>query len=476
MSAVGTRRTLRSPEELKAANWHLFRAGGLSLFFDARTLSLNILDEVARRVAELYGLMSSDDIIGRLSPMYPLSDVESAIAEIEDLVSSGLVSDFRQDDRALFPIEFIPDEKASLPVKALCLNVAHDCNLRCRYCFASSGDFGGSRKLMPANVARQAIDFLLKSSGPRAHCEVDFFGGEPLVNWPVVVDAVRYGYQRSAEYSKALKFTVTTNATLLDDEKIEFIRSNNMDIVLSLDGRPETNDRMRIFADKRPSYEVVSRNIRRYLEHKGDGIYYVRGTYTSYNLDFAADVMHLADLGARSVSVEPVVAGPDEPYSIREEHLPRIYEEYDKLALQYVDRARNGRGFSFFHFNVDLDHGPCIAKRFSGCGAGIEYLAVTPEGDIYPCHQFVGKQDYRLGNVWDGILHPEISRQFAGAHIYTKNGCANCWARFLCGGGCHANAVERGGDILSPDNIACAIMRKRLETALFVKAALSSPQ
>ncbi|HHY46888.1 MAG TPA: radical SAM protein, partial [Firmicutes bacterium] len=302
--------------QLKAANWHLFREGGLFLLFDARILSLHVLDRAAWAVAHAYGYQEKAEIISGLAASFPGHEVMSSLHELETLMSRGVITDFRRHDREVLPADLIPGQKPLMPVKALCLNVAHDCNLRCRYCFASSGNFGGGPKLMSGEVARRSIDFLLDVSGRRKHCEVDFFGGEPLVNWPVVRDTVLYGLEKAGALGKTVKFTITTNATLLDDEKIEFIKRYNMDIVLSLDGRPEVNDRMRTFADGRPTYDTVSRNIRRYIEQKGDEAYYVRGTYTRYNLDFAADVMHLADLGAKSISVEPVVASPEEPYSI----------------------------------------------------------------------------------------------------------------------------------------------------------------
>ena len=342
------------------------------------------------------------------------------------------------------------------------------CNLRCGYCFAGSGNFGGDRSVMSAEVGRQAIDFLIAHSGARINSEIDFFGGEPLLNFSVVKEIVAYGKQQAALQGKKFKFTLTTNAVLLDESVIAYLNENNISVVLSLDGRPQVHDRMRPDCGGGGSYAQVRPRISRLVESRNNEGYYVRGTYTKLNPDFDADVLHMADLGYRQLSVEPVV-GNGEDYAFTAEDLPALYAAYDRLTEAYLSRKREGRPFNFFHFNVDINHGPCVAKRLSGCGAGHEYFAVTPAGDLYPCHQFVGREEFKMGDVWQGMVKKDLSLKFRRNHIFNKEECSGCWARYYCSGGCHANAQAFHNDITKPYQLGCELQKYRLECALYIQ-------
>ena len=358
-------------------------------------------------------------------------------------------------------------------VKALCLHVAHTCNLSCKYCFAEEGEYHGQRVVMPLEVGKQALDFLVANSGSRRNLEVDFFGGEPLMNWQVVQELVSYGRSLEEKNGKKFRFTMTTNGVLLDEEKMEYLNREMSNVVLSIDGRPEVHDFMRPFPSGAGSYDKILPKFQEFAKRRGEKDYYVRGTFTRHNLDFSKDVLHLADLGFRQISMEPVVAPEDAEYAIRQEDLPVIYEEYDTLARQMIEREKEGRGFQFFHFMVDLSGGPCVYKRLSGCGSGTEYLAVTPWGDLYPCHQFVGEEAFQMGTVFDGIQKPEISQRFAACNVYTKPACRECFARFYCSGGCAANSYHFHKDMEQVYEIGCALERKRIECAILLKAALA---
>ncbi len=347
-------------------------------------------------------------------------------------------------------------------LKALCLHLAHDCQLRCVYCFAGGGAFGGDKSLMSPEVGRAAIDFLCSSSGDKDHLEADFFGGEPLLNKELLFELVLYGEEKAASLGKKIHFTLTTNTLELNREILEFLRRHQMGLVLSLDGRETVNDRMR----GKGSYQRIIPRILEVVRDFPEINYYVRGTYTRYNLDFSEDVKHFYDLGMRSISVEPVACNPKLPYSIREEDLPQIYEEYDRLAVFFLEALEKGDPFRFFHFVVELEKGPCLPKRLLGCGAGFDYLAVTPKGELYPCHQFVGEEPFKLGDVFTGIKTPETRETFGRARLYQKEGCSDCWVRYYCSGGCHAHAYFANGDILKPDHLACKLLRKRMECAL----------
>lgn len=364
-------------------------------------------------------------------------------------------------------------EKRQTVVKALCLHIAHDCNLACKYCFAEEGEYHGRRALMSFEVGKKALDFLVANSGNRVNLEVDFFGGEPLMNWDVVKQLVAYGRSLEKPNNKKFRFTLTTNGVLLNDEVMEFVNKEMSNVVLSLDGRKEVNDRMRPFRTGKGSYDLIVPKFQKLAESRNQTNYYIRGTFTRNNLDFSEDVKHFADLGFKQMSIEPVVGPEEDPYSIREQDLPQIMEEYDKLALEYIDRYKKGNGFNFFHFMIDLTQGPCVYKRLSGCGSGTEYLAVTPWGDFYPCHQFVGNEDFLMGNVDEGITKPEIVKEFGNCNVYSKEKCKNCFAKFYCSGGCAANSYNFHGTINDAYDIGCEMQRKRVECSIMIKAALA---
>ena len=397
---------------------------------------------------------------------YSAEEIGEAVEEILELEASGAL--FAKDIYEDYVFDF---KKRQTVVKALCLHIAHDCNLACKYCFAEEGEYHGRRALMSLEVGKKALDFLVANSGNRVNLEVDFFGGEPLMNWQVVKDLVAYGRSLEEPNNKKFRFTLTTNGVLLDDEVMEFANKEMANIVLSIDGRKEINDRMRPFRGGQGSYDVIVPKFRKVAESRGQERYYVRGTFTRNNLDFSRDVLHLADLGFRQISVEPVVAGPEDDYAIREEDLPALREEYDRLAAEMIKRKKEGEGFNFFHFMIDLEGGPCVAKRLSGCGSGTEYLAVTPWGDLYPCHQFVGNEDFLMGNVEEGVLRTDIRDVFKGCNVYAKEKCRKCFAKFYCSGGCAANAYNFHGNINEAYDVGCELERKRVECAIMLKVA-----
>ena len=358
-------------------------------------------------------------------------------------------------------------------VKALCLHIAHDCNLACKYCFAEEGEYHGRRAMMSYEVGKKALDFLVANSGNRVNLEVDFFGGEPLMNWQVVKDLVAYGRSLEKPHNKKFRFTLTTNGVLLNEEVQEFLNKEMSNVVLSIDGREEVHDHMRPFRGGQGSYAEIVPKFQRLAESRNQMNYYVRGTFTHNNLDFASDVLHLADLGFKQISVEPVVGDENEPYALKEEDIPGLLEEYDRLAAQLVERTKEGRGVNFFHFMVDLEGGPCVAKRLTGCGSGTEYLAVTPWGDLYPCHQFVGKDEFLLGNVEEGVLRKDLVQEFKSCNVYAKENCKKCFAKVYCSGGCAANSYNFHSHINDTYDLGCVLQKKRIECAIMMKAALS---
>lgn len=445
---------------------HQFEIWGTKMVLDVNSGSVFEVDDLMYDVLGIYEKLSPDDIVARLREKYAESEIREAIGEIDLLKSQGILFSGADLDQAL---ESLNQKKY---VKALCLNVAHDCNLRCRYCFASKGHYDGMPQLMSEEVGKKALDFLLQNSGELKNLEIDFFGGEPLMAFDTIKSVVSYGRSLEEKYGKKFHFTVTTNCLLLDDEKIEYLHENMDNIVMSLDGRKEVNDRMRVRADRSGSYDVVVSNIKKLIElRKKDGKnYYVRGTFTKYNLDFAKDVAHMADLGFAEISVEPVV-GKEGDFLIDEGDLEAIYRQYDEIAKEYVERKKSGENpFRFYHFNIDLYKGPCLQKRLSACGAGREYLAVTPEGDIYPCHQFIGKKEFLLGNVFEKNLDEKVIDILKNTHILAKPECTSCWAKFFCSGGCNANNYEVNGDLNSPNRISCSLQKKRIEYALYLAA------
>lgn len=446
---------------------HKFIIDGTRIVLDVNSGSLHVVDELAWQVINAFEKPDRAGALALLAESESAEAVAEAQSEVEGLISQGLL--FAGDGHLA---RYQPP--AAEPLKALCLHVAHDCNLRCRYCFADSGPFGGHRGLMPAETARAAVDLLIKDSGARPLCEIDFFGGEPLLNFPVVRETVAYAREAGERAGKQFRFTLTTNAVLLDDEAMDFLDREDISLILSLDGRESVNDAMRLDASGRGSYNRVVDRIDHCLDSRrkfGTSAYaIIRGTYTGANLDFAADVLHLANRGYLNLSMEPVVVGPGEPYALRDEHLPALSAEYEELAREYLRRREEGVPFTFYHFELDLRQGPCLPKRLAGCGAGFQYLAVTPDGGLYPCHQFVGRPEYRLGNVSEGIQRRDLTEVFRQSHVFTKQECPACWARFYCSGGCHANNVKYGGSLEQPYHLGCELQKKRLECALWIKA------
>ena len=445
---------------------HQYKNNGYDIVLDVNSGAIHVVDDVTYDVIALYEGHTREEIVNSLRERYPETEVEEALDEVQMLVDNEEL--FTKDTYENYIMDF---KKRPTVVKALCLHIAHDCNLACQYCFAEEGEYHGRRALMSFEVGKKALDFLIANSGNRRNLEVDFFGGEPLMNWQVVKDLVAYGREQEKLHDKKFRFTLTTNGVLLNDEVMEFCNREMGNVVLSIDGRKEVHDKMRPFRKGAGSYDLIVPKFQQFAESRHQDKYYVRGTFTHYNLDFSEDVLHLADLGFKQISVEPVVAEPKEPYAIREEDLPKLFEEYDKLAVEMIRRHKSGEYFNFFHFMIDLEGGPCVAKRLSGCGSGTEYLAVTPWGDFYPCHQFVGNEKFLLGNVDEGILNTDIRDEFKCCNVYAKEKCRKCFARFYCSGGCAANAYNFSGDICGAYDIGCELQKKRIECAIMIKAA-----
>ncbi|MBS7298662.1 MAG: thioether cross-link-forming SCIFF peptide maturase [Eubacteriales bacterium] len=448
---------------------HKYKLMGLDIVLDVYSGAVHIVDDIFYDLLDKIGESFDKDadysgIIAELSQKYPESDVKGSFNELKKLVDDGQLY---TDD---FYAEIAAKWNKKSVVKALCLHIAHDCNLRCKYCFAGTGEYQGHRGMMSAEVGKAAIDFVIKNSGTRRNIEIDYFGGEPLMNFGVVKEITEYAKEQGEEHNKNFRFTLTTNGILLNDEVKAYVNENMSNIVLSLDGTKETNDRMRYRVDGSGTYDAIVPKFIDIAESRNQDNYYVRGTFTAENLHFADDVMHMADLGFLQTSVEPVVAPETESYALKEEHIDTVLAEYEKLAKLYIDRRREGKPFNFFHFMIDLDQGPCVVKRLSGCGAGHEYIAVTPEGDIYPCHQFVGNKDFKMGSVMTGEFDEEIKSTFEKSNIYTKPECSNCFAKFYCSGGCAANAYNFNKDINEPYKLACEFERKRVECAIAIEA------
>lgn len=451
---------------------HQYKNNGYNMVLDVNSGSVHVVDDVTYDVLSLLDQgKQEEEIQEALKDRYPAQEIHDAAQECQELKEAEMLF---TDDVYEGAIEMFAERPTV--VKALCLHIAHDCNLACRYCFAEEGEYHGRRALMSLEVGKKALDFLIANSGSRRNLEVDFFGGEPLMNWQVVKDLVAYGREQEKIHNKNFRFTLTTNGVLLDDEVMEFCNKEMGNVVLSIDGRKEVHDFMRPFRKGAGSYDLIVPKFQKFAESRNQDNYYVRGTFTHYNLDFAADVLHLADLGFKQISVEPVVAPPMEDYAIREEDLPIIFEQYDLLAKEMIKRHKEGRGFNFFHFMIDLTGGPCVYKRLSGCGSGTEYLAVTPWGDFYPCHQFVGNEEFLLGNVDEGIVRTDLTCDFKKCNVYSKKECSSCFARFYCSGGCAANSYNFTGKINDVYEIGCKMQQKRIECALMIKAALAEEE
>ena len=448
---------------------HQYKSNGFNIVMDVESSSIHLVDDVTYDVISLYEEKSADEILEELKGAYDEDQIRESLSEIEELVDQKKL--FTEDVFEPVVGDFKKHHKPV--VKALCMHIAHDCNLACKYCFAEEGEYHGKRELMSFETGKKALDYLVQNSGNRVNLEVDFFGGEPLMNWDVVKQLVQYGRSIEEANNKKFRFTLTTNGVLLNDEVQDFLNKEMGNVVISLDGRKEVNDNMRPFRNGKGSYDLIVPKFQKLAESRDQNNYYIRGTFTRENLDFSEDVKHFADLGFKQISIEPVVGPEEDPYSIREQDLPQILEEYDKLADEYIKRYKEGNGFTFFHFMIDLSGGPCVYKRLSGCGSGTEYLAVTPGGDLYPCHQFVGDEDYLLGNVDEGIVNPDIVEKFANCNVYSKEKCKNCFAKYYCSGGCAANAYKQNGSINTTYDIGCEMEKKRVECSIMIKAALA---
>lgn len=447
---------------------HKYKLNGYNIVLDVHSGGVHIVDELTYDMLDNIAPPFADEcppnVIEKLSRFYDREEIISCYEEVKELYNEKIL--FSEDDYEKFA-----KYSVASPIKAMCLLVTMDCNLRCEYCFASQGDYAMGRKVMSFETGKKALDFLLENSGDRENLEVDFFGGEPLMNWDVVKKLVEYGRSKEAEYHKHFRFTVTTNGLLLDEEKMDFINKEMSNVVLSIDGRKDVNDRVRKRVDGSGCYDRIIPKFKELAEKRNYENYYVRGTFTKYNLDFASDVFHLYDLGFDQISVEPVVCDHDEKYAITERDLPAVFSEYERLAQLMLVNEKKGKHFNFFHFMLDLDQGPCAIKRLRGCGSGNEYVAITSDGDIYPCHQFVGIPEYLMGNIHSDEFNTDIKKDFAAAHIYNKEDCRKCWAKFYCSGGCNANNFIYTGNILTAHKLSCEIEKKRLECAIMIKAA-----
>ena len=460
---------------------HQYRNNGYNIVMDVYSGAVHVVDDVCYDVIAEVNRAEEEPtaeslkipevragLLAKLGARYEAADIEDALSDVIELTEGNQL--FMKDIYEGM-VEVVKERKTV--VKALCMHIAHGCNLACRYCFAEEGEYHGRRAMMSYEVGKKALDFLIANSGSRRNLEVDFFGGEPLMNWQVVKDLVAYGREQEKKFNKHFRFTVTTNGVLLNDEIQDFINKEMDNVVMSLDGRKEINDKMRPFRNGTGSYDLIVPKFQKLADSRNQERYYIRGTFTRNNLDFSNDILHYADLGFKQMSIEPVVGDETDPYAIREEDLPQIFEEYDKLAKVMIEREKEGKGFNFFHFMIDLEGGPCIYKRLSGCGSGTEYLSVTPWGDLYPCHQFVGQDEFLMGNVDEGITKPEIADEFRSCSVYSKDKCRNCFAKFYCSGGCMANAYNFHGTIHDAYDIGCEMQRKRVECAIMMKAALA---
>ncbi len=448
---------------------HKFKFEDSNIVMDVHSGAVHLLDEVAYDIVEDVLAMSKEEVVAKYANQYNASLVEEAVEELLELKEDGMLD--TEDSYA----DLVPAFLQRNPVvKALCLHVAHDCNLKCKYCFAGEGEYHGARGMMSLEVGKAAIDFLVKNSAHRKNIEVDFFGGEPLMNFEMVKGVVEYARSIEAETGKNFRFTMTTNGVLLNDEIIDYLNANMYNVVLSLDGRPETNDKMRPTANGKGSYDIILPKFKKLVEKRDGKQYYIRGTFTHHNLDFGQDVLHMADLGFNEVSAEPVVAPLDMDYALQKEDIPVLCAEYERLAKEMLRREKvNGKSFNFFHFMVDLTGGPCVHKRLAGCGSGSEYLAATPDGKLYPCHQFAGMPEFEMGDVWQGVVNTAKRAEFEKCNVYSKETCTQCWAKFFCSGGCAANAYHFHGDINGVYDLGCDLQKKRLECAIGLKAELA---
>ncbi|MGF6376060.1 uncharacterized protein M2140_001130 [Clostridiales Family XIII bacterium PM5-7] len=488
---------------------HQYKLNGYNIVLDVYSGSIHCVDDVAYDIIHLYCYALTQflqEIDGRANAR-TLCDAENgeggaesvygeAIDEIRERVTKEILDKYgdRADVTEAEIKECIDDVKTLIAqgklmtediyqpkaydlknrhteVKALCLHVAHTCNLNCTYCFASQGNFNGERGLMSLETGKRALDFLVENSGDRVNLEVDFFGGEPLMNWNVVKDIVRYGRELEQHHKKNFRFTLTTNGVAIDDDVIAFANKEMHNVVLSLDGRKEIHDKLRRTINDQGSYDTIVPKFQKLVDARDGKGYYMRGTFTHNNVDFTEDLFHMADMGFTELSMEPVVCAPEDPFALTEADLPVLFDQYELLAKEMLKREKEGRGFTFYHYMIDLGHGPCIYKRISGCGSGTEYFAVTPWGDLYPCHQFVGDESYKMGDIWNGVTKEEIRQDFKMCNVYAREECKDCWARFYCSGGCAANAYHATGSIKGVYDYGCQLFKKRMECAIMLEIA-----
>ncbi len=451
---------------------HQYKLNGYNIVLDTPSGSVHSVDEVAYDIISMYKTHSPEEIVKTICNKYSSDqtvnerEVLDCLNDIAELEKAGKL--FSVDAYENLAVDY---KNKSNTVKALCLHVAHTCNLNCSYCFASQGKYKGDRALMSFEVGKRAFDFLIEHSHGRKNLEVDFFGGEPLMNLEVVKKLVEYARSIEKRHNKNFRFTLTTNGVLLDDEINEFLNKEMSNVVLSLDGRKDVHDHFRKDYSGRGSYDLILPKFKRLVESRGGKDYYIRGTFTHNNIDFTNDILHMADLGFTELSMEPVVCPPNDPYALTQEDLPVLKEQYELLAKEMIKRDNEGKGFTFYHYMLDLENGPCIYKRITGCGSGTEYMAVTPWGELYPCHQFVGDETFSIGNVFDGILHPEVQDKFRSCNAYSRPECKDCWAKMYCSGGCAANSYHSSGDVNGVYEYGCELFKKRIECAVMIKVA-----
>lgn len=456
---------------------HQFKQNGYNIVLDTCSGSVHVVDEVAYDIISMYKEKSEDEIVAEILKKYKDTpdanedEVRECIGDIKELEENKKL--FTPDVFENMAFEWKNNSKV---IKALCLHIAHTCNLNCSYCFASQGKYQGDRALMSFEVGKQAFDFLIANSGTRKNLEVDFFGGEPLMNWDVVKQLVNYARSIEKEHNKNFRFTLTTNGVLIDDDVIDFLNKEMDNVVLSLDGRKEVHDRFRVDYAGNGSYEKILPKFKKLVDARGGEKYYMRGTFTHHNVDFTNDIFHMADLGFTELSMEPVVCSPNDPSALTEEDLPKLFEQYEILANEMIKRKKEGRPFTFYHYMLDLTEGPCIYKRITGCGSGTEYMAVTPWGELFPCHQFVGDPKYSLGNIWDGVTNTAVQDEFRKCNAYARPDCADCWAKLYCSGGCAANAYHATGSIQGVYKYGCELFKKRIECAVMMKVAEAQEQ
>ena len=451
---------------------HQYKLNGYNIVLDVYSGSIHVVDDVAYDMIAMYESAAPEEIVAAMLKKYgdrpdvTEDDLRDCLADIEELKRQKKL--FSEDIYKGIAFDF---KNRSRDIKALCLHVAHSCNLNCQYCFASQGKYHGERALMSFEVAKQAMDFLVANSGDHVNLEVDFFGGEPLMNFDVVKQTVAYARSIEKEAGKNFRFTLTTNGVDVDEEVMEFANRECHNVVMSIDGRKEVHDHLRKDYQGNGSYDRIVPKFQEFARRRGDSGYYVRGTFTHNNTDFTNDIFHLADLGFTQLSMEPVVCSPEDPYALTQEDLPVLFEQYEILAKDMLWRKKEGHPITFYHYMIDLTHGPCIHKRIAGCGSGTEYFAVTPWGDLYPCHQFVGDEAYRMGNIWDGVTNLETQEKFRQCNVYARKECDECWARLFCSGGCAANAYHATGDIRGVYEYGCELFRKRMECAIMLQVA-----